>query len=120
MNDAYPALFLGIWAELLTLRKEFLMPLFLIVALVMAVLVVIFALQNAIPITVTLFVWKFEGSLALVLLLSLALGVIMGLLVSMPAIIKKSWKISNQNKKIEELERSLQRKIETSSSKQSE
>ena len=52
------------------------MHLFLIVALGLAILTVIFALQNPIPVGVTFFIWKFEGSLALVLILTFALGVL--------------------------------------------
>ncbi len=89
------------------------MPLFLFAALVIAILAVVFAVQNAIPITVTFFSWKFEGSLALVLLLTLALGVVTSLLVSLPAMIKRSWVISQQKKRIEDLEKSAQEMGET-------
>ncbi len=47
---------------------------FLIVALGLAILTVIFALQNAIPVAMIFLVWQFEGSLALVLMLTFALG----------------------------------------------
>ena len=55
-------------------KEEFSMQSFLIVALGLAILTVIFALQNAIPVGVTFLVWKFEGSLALVLMLTFTLG----------------------------------------------
>ena len=84
--------------------EDFSMQSFLIVALGLAILTVIFALQNAIPVGVTFLVWKFEGSLALVLMLTFALGVLVSLLVSIPAIVKRRSVISNQTKKIEELE----------------
>ena len=42
------------------------MQLWLIVAIVIAILAVIFAFQNAVPITVSFLTWKFESSLALV------------------------------------------------------
>ena len=48
---------------------------FLIAALGLAILTVIFSLQNPIPVGVTFLVWKFEGSLALVLMLTFTLGV---------------------------------------------
>jgi lipopolysaccharide assembly protein A len=78
---------------------------FLIVALGLAILTVIFALQNAIPVTVTFFIWQFEGSLALVLMLTFALGVLVSLLVSIPAMLKKQPAGSNQTKNVQELER---------------
>jgi uncharacterized integral membrane protein len=89
------------------------MPLFLIFALVIAVLAVIFALQNAMPIAVSFFAWRYEGSLALVLLLTLGLGVIISLLVSVPTMIRKRIIISSQKKTIEDLEKSLEEKSET-------
>ena len=84
------------------------MQLWLIMAIVIAMLVVIFALQNAIPITVSFLTWKFESSLALVLLITIALGVLMSLLVSVPSKIKKMKMILNQKKRIQELESALQ------------
>lgn len=85
------------------------MQLQLIVAIVVAILAVVFALQNAVPITVSFLTWRFESSLALVLLITVALGVIMSLLVSVPSKIKRMKLISSQKKKIQELESSLQK-----------
>jgi len=84
---------------------------FLIVALGLAVLTVIFALQNAIPVNVTFLVWEFEGSLALVLMLTFALGALVSSLVSIPAIVRRRSAMSNQHKKIEELENRLRQRV---------
>jgi len=84
----------------------------LIVAIIVAILAVVFALQNAVPITVSFLTWKFESSLALVLLITIALGVIMSLLVSVPSMIKTRKMISGQKKRIKELEWNLQRESE--------
>jgi len=83
------------------------MTLFLIGALAIATLAIVFALQNAVPIAVSFLFWRFRGSLAMVLLLTFVLGVVMGLLASMPAVIKRTWAIANQKKRIEELEEEL-------------
>jgi lipopolysaccharide assembly protein A len=83
----------------------------LIAALGLAILTVIFALQNAISVAVTFLIWQFEGSLALVLMLTFALGVLVSLLVSIPAIVKRRSAISNQKKKIEELENRLRERF---------
>lgn len=85
------------------------MQLQLIVAIIVAILAVVFALQNAVPITISFLTWRFESSLALVLLITLALGILMSLLVSVPSMIKRRKIISNQKKKIQVLESSLQR-----------
>lgn len=88
------------------------MQLLLIVGIIIAILAVVFALQNAVPITVSFLVWKFESSLALVLLIAIALGILMSLLVSVPSMIKRRGMISSQKKKIKQLEKSLQRESE--------
>jgi putative membrane protein len=88
-------------------KEDFSMQSFLIAALGLAILTVIFALQNPIPVGVAFFSWKFEGSLALVLLLTFGLGVLVSFLISIPAILKRRSAVSNQTKKIEELENRL-------------
>lgn len=88
------------------------MVLFLVVTLLIAILAVIFALQNPSPVTVTFLTWKFESSLALVLLLTFALGVALGLVTLISALIRRSLIISSQKKKIAQLEKSLQGKSE--------
>lgn len=60
-----------------------------IVALVLLSLAVAFAFQNAIPIRVVFLFWQFEGSLALVLVVTFVLGVVVGLLASMPRWLKR-------------------------------
>jgi putative membrane protein len=82
--------------------------LFLITALLIAISAVIFALQNSVPVTVSFLIWKFESSLALVLLISLGLGVLVSFLLSIPTMIKRNWTISNYKKRIQELEQKNQ------------
>jgi len=77
-----------------------------------AILAVVFALQNAVPITVSFLTWRFESSLALVLLITLALGILMSLLVSVPSMIKRRKIISSQKKKIQELKSGFLRESE--------
>jgi putative membrane protein len=82
--------------------------LFLIIALFIAISAVIFALQNSVAVTVSFLIWKFESSLALVLLISLGLGVLVSFLLSIPTMIKRNWSISNYKKRIQELEEKIQ------------
>ena len=89
------------------------MLLFLIIAaLTIAIIAVVFALQNADIILVTFLIWKLEGSLALILLLTFATGVIVSLLILLPRIIKGSLTVSNQKKKIKEFKIKLEEKKE--------
>ena len=64
-----------------------------------------FAVQNTTMVTVYFFVWQFSSSLALVLLLSLAIGVILSLLLSLPRIQSKNWQIIKLKKRINEQEK---------------
>jgi len=83
------------------------MQIFLIFALIIAALAVIFALQNTAVTTVTFLLWTFNGSLALILLLSLIAGAVVSILVSSPALIRDKLTIRNQKKRLAELEASL-------------
>lgn len=60
----------------------------------------IFAIQNATIVTVTIFNKTFEGSLALVIILCYLLGVISGLVYLIPSIIKKNLTISDLKQKL--------------------
>lgn len=84
----------------------------IIVALIIAILAVIFAIQNTSITLVTFLIWKFEGSLSLVLLLAFVLGVIASLLSLLPRIIKKGIIASNQKKENKELGKKLEEKTE--------
>ncbi len=80
------------------------MQVFIIVSLIIAVIAVIFALQNIAAVTVTFFFWSFHGSLALVLLLSVSAGVLISLLASLPGLIRGRWTAVTQRKKLAALE----------------
>lgn len=77
----------------------------LILALLLLFLAVAFALQNSEQVTIHFFGWVFQGSLVLILLTTLALGVILTALASLPGQIKKNRLIAQQNKMIAELKR---------------
>ncbi len=55
------------------------MYLLLIVAAIITI-VVIFSIQNAAPVIVTFFFWKFEASLAIILFLAVLAGVVIGVI----------------------------------------
>jgi uncharacterized integral membrane protein len=85
------------------------MQVLLILALVIAIITVIFAVQNAMPVTVSFLVWQFVNApLALVLLLAVGLGLLISLLVSVPTMAGNRWTISRLKKRVAELEKSIQ------------
>ncbi len=61
---------------------------FLVLGLLLGAVSVVFALQNTSDITVTFITWHVEGSLALILLLSMVSGVLISILVSLPEVFK--------------------------------
>ena len=79
----------------------------LILALTFAIVAVIFALQNAMTVTVSLFGSSVEGSLALFILSAVILGILIGVLVMMPGTIRHSLELRNHRKRIGDLEKSL-------------
>lgn len=79
------------------------MPLMIIVAIIIAIAAVAFAMQNSVPVTVVFLFWRFDGSLAMVVLLALALGAVIVALVSTPATLRSNWAIKRQRKEIEGL-----------------
>lgn len=54
------------------------MVVIIVVLLILLALLAIFSVQNAMPVTVTFMLWKFEASLAVVIFLSLVMGIIVG------------------------------------------
>ena len=79
------------------------MQLITILGIVVAALGVAFALQNNVPVTVTFLIWRFDSTLAMVLLLALGLGAIIVALVSTPTALRKQWLLSRQRKEIASL-----------------
>jgi len=79
----------------------------LIAFLLLLFLTVAFSLQNSEPIIINFFAWTFQGSLVIVLLTAMALGVVLSVLASLPSYIKKNRLITQQQKTIATLERSV-------------
>jgi len=90
------------------------MQILLISGIAFAIVAVLFALQNNVPVTVSFFAWSFGGSLALVLLLALGLGAIIAGLVTSPALIGSRWtgkRLQRQVTSLEEQNRGLQQRL---------
>ena len=80
------------------------MQLMVIIGIVIAIAGVAFALQNSVPVAVVFLFWRFDGSLAMVLLLALAVGALVIALVSTPAALRSRWTANRQRKEIESLQ----------------
>ncbi len=83
------------------------MQLMLIFGVVFAIGAVAFALQNNVAVTVTVALWQFNGSLALVLLMALGLGVLITGLVSSPTVIRRQWATARLRHQVTALEKDV-------------
>lgn len=81
------------------------MQLFLILGITFAIGAVSFALQNDVPVTVMLSNWRFDSSLALVLLVALGLGSLIAALISTPSVIEGQWIRARLRRQIAEVEK---------------
>jgi len=80
------------------------MQLTVIIGIIIAIAGVAFALQNSVPVTLSFLFWRFDGSLAMVVLLALALGAVVIALVSTPVALRSRWSANRQRKEIESLQ----------------
>jgi len=79
----------------------------LITFLLVLFFAVAFSLQNSEPIMLNFFSWTFQGSLVVVLITALACGVILSIIASLPSFIRKNRLITQQQKTIAKLERTV-------------
>ncbi len=84
----------------------------LILGVVLGAISVIFALQNVAVITVSFFAWHIEGSLALILMVTLFVGVMTALLVVLPESIKNYFRYKSLKKENLRLEEELRKQKE--------
>jgi lipopolysaccharide assembly protein A len=74
----------------------------LIFALLLILIVVVFALQNSDPVQIKLLFWNVESSIAFVMTSVLFIGALLGVLFSLPSIFKKREQIAELKEKLEE------------------
>ena len=73
----------------------------LIIALLLILIVVVFALQNSDPVQIKLFFWQVESSIAFVMTSVLFIGALLGVLFSLPTIFKKREQLAELKEKME-------------------
>lgn len=80
------------------------MQLLLILGIAFAIGAVTFALQNNVAATVVLGFWRYDSSLAVVLLVALGLGALIAGLVSTPSVLKGQWNGARLRRQVASLE----------------
>lgn len=81
------------------------MILSLLVGFVLGAAALLFALQNTQIVALTFLGWQFESSLALLVLVSLGVGILISILAFIPSALERSFRImglKNENKKLAE------------------
>ena len=84
----------------------------LILGIILGAFTVIFALQNITVITVTFYTWQLEGSLALILLATVAMGIVIALLLVLPETVRSYFKYKNLKKENVRIEEELRKQKE--------
>ena len=85
------------------------MKFFIVLALLIAIAIVLFALQNSAIVTVSFLSFHYYGSLALILVVVFTLGLLVGILISIPSLLRKSSDLREQKRRVKQLEESITR-----------
>jgi len=80
------------------------MRILFVFALVLALLVTVFAVQNNQPITISFLFWSIEGSLALLLMVTLVLGIVIGVLLMAQGSVRSRLQVGGLQRSIRSLE----------------
>ena len=80
------------------------MRIFFAIALVLALVVTVFAVQNNQPITISFLFWSIEGSLALVLMITLVLGIVIGVMLMLPGSVRTRLQVGGLRRTVRNLE----------------
>lgn len=73
-------------------------------ALILSLLVTIFAVQNIQPATVQFLFWSVSGSLALVLMVTLIIGILIGVLLMIPGSVRSRLKAGELQRSVRSIE----------------
>jgi putative membrane protein len=79
------------------------MRIFLLLALILSLFVTVFAVQNNAPIEVSFLSWNVTGSLALILMMTFAIGIIIGVMFMLPTSIRARLSAREERKRKQDL-----------------
>lgn len=80
------------------------MRLLIVVALLLSLLVTVFAVQNNAATAVRFLFWSVQGSFALVLMVTLIMGILIGVLLMLPGSLRQRLRVAELNRQLRELE----------------
>ena len=76
----------------------------LILAVAVTILAVFFASTNQGVIIVNLFGYRVQGTIGLLMVVAMGVGVLVGVLLMLPSIISRSWALMRHKRKLQELQ----------------
>lgn len=79
------------------------MILSLIFVIIVSIGAVFFALQNNQLVDISLFGYPVSGAIGLFLLIAVGIGILLGVILMLPGLIKRNWSLSRQQKQIANL-----------------
>lgn len=85
------------------------MPWFLLLALIISILALIFAIQNTAMVTVSFLFWETQSPLTVVLLIALGVGAVVTVLAVLPGQIRGKWSSFSKGRRISDIETELSR-----------
>ncbi|MFQ5923227.1 MAG: lipopolysaccharide assembly LapA domain-containing protein [Anaerolineales bacterium] len=80
------------------------MRIFFAIALILALLATVFAVQNIKDVTISFLLWSIEGSLALVLMVTLVLGITIGVLLMAPGSVRYRLQVGGLQRTVRSME----------------
>lgn len=80
----------------------------LILAVAVTILAVFFASYNQSVIVVNLFGYQVQGTVGLMMVVALGIGVLVGVLMMLPSVISRSWALMRHKRKLQELQNASQ------------
>lgn len=80
----------------------------LVLAVAVTILAVFFASYNQSVITVNLFGTQVQGTVGLLMVVALGIGVLIGVLLMLPSAISRSWTLMRHKRKLQELQNASQ------------
>jgi uncharacterized integral membrane protein len=84
----------------------------LILTIVVAIVAVMFSLQNTQVARVILFGHSYQGAIGVILLVTLAVGVVLGILLMVPSLLKRDLALGRHRRRVEELEDAYYQKMD--------
>jgi lipopolysaccharide assembly protein A len=76
----------------------------LIIAVAVTIVAVFFASYNLSVVTVNLFGYSVQGTVGLLMVVALGIGVLLGVLLMLPSVISRSWALMRHKRKLQELQ----------------